>query len=161
MNLDKFDRLILEELQRDCSLSTVELAERVGLSQSPCWRRVKRLKEEGIIKKNVAVLDRTKLGSIAYIYCYLRMDTLKEIEREEFLRCIEVIPEILEGYTIFGDMDILLKIVAPTVEWYQEFIFKKIQHLPGVVDVRSTITLKELKSTTSLPVSRLLHGNTD
>jgi len=156
MKLDKFDRQILEELQRDCSLSTVEIAERVGISQSPCWRRIKRLKEEGIIDRHVAVLDKSKLGPVAHIYCYLRMDTLREMEREEFLRSIDSIPEILEAYTIFGDMDILLKIVAPTVEWYQEFVFKKIQRLPGVVDLRSTITLKELKSTTSVPVSRLL-----
>lgn len=152
--LDKFDLLILDELQKDCSISTIELAERIGLSQSPCWRRVQRLKSDGIIKANVALLDKARLGSMTYIYAYLRMSTLTEKERGEFIREIELTPEILESYTIFGDMDILLKVIAPSVEWYQEFIFQKIQRLPGVLDVQSTITLKELKSTTRIPVDR-------
>lgn len=157
--LDKFDLLILDELQKDCSISTIELAERIGLSQSPCWRRVQRLKSDGIIKANVALLDKARLGSMTYIYAYLRMSTLTEKERGEFIREIELTPEILESYTIFGDMDILLKVIAPSVEWYQEFIFQKIQRLPGVLDVQSTITLKELKSTTRIPVDRFGSGD--
>lgn len=154
--LDRVDLKILEQLQKDSSISTTELAERIGLSQSPCWRRVQRLKDAGIIKRHVAILDKARLGSMTYIYAYLRMKTLREEERREFIREIELTPEILEAHTIFGDMDILLKVVAPSVEWYQDFIFRKIQTLPGVTDVQSTITLKELKSTTSIPVGNLV-----
>ena len=157
--LDKFDYLILNELQRDCTISTVELAERVGLSQSPCWRRIQRLKAEGLIKHNVAVLDKSKLGHFNYIFAYLKMATLKDHERESFIHHIETTPEILECHTVFGDMDILIKIIAPSVEWYQEFVFKKLSQFPGVLNVQSTITLKELKSTTVLPIERLSRDN--
>ncbi|HLR86519.1 MAG TPA: Lrp/AsnC family transcriptional regulator [Wenzhouxiangella sp.] len=157
---DRVDRLILDELQEDSSVSTIELAERVGLSQSPCWRRVQRLKDEGIIKKSVAILDRSKLDNLIYIYAYLRMATLSEEERHEFIREIETTPEILEAYTVFGEMDLMLKIIAPNVEWYQDFIFEKIHRLPGVLDIQSTITLKELKSTTKLPID-FLHTSSE
>lgn len=153
--LDKFDYLLLEELQRDCTLSTVELAERVGLSQSPCWRRIQRLREEGYIKQNVAVLNKAKLGHFNHIFAYLKMETLNDHEREDFIRQIETTPEILECHTVFGDMDILLKVIVPSVEWYQDFVFRKLSKFPGVLNVQSTITLKELKSTTALPIDRL------
>ncbi|KFZ30651.1 AsnC family transcriptional regulator [Pseudidiomarina salinarum] len=157
VQLDKFDLMILTELQRDCSISTSELADRVGLSQSPCWRRIQRLKDDGFIKRNVAVLDKSKLGHLNYIYAFLRMATLKDHERDEFIRHIESTPEILECHTVFGDMDILLKVIAPSVEWYQTFVFKKLSQLPGVLNVQSTITLQEIKFTTELPVQRIIN----
>lgn len=149
----RFDLKILEQMQRDCSMSTTELAERVGLSQSPCWRRLQRLKDEGYIKKQVALLDRHKFGSSLYIFAYLKMATLTERQRKEFMRSIEVIPEILECHTVFGEMDIVMKIIAQSLEWYQKFIFDTILKLPGVEDIQSTVTLMELKSTTEIPLS--------
>lgn len=134
-------------------MSTTELAERVGLSQSPCWRRLQRLKEEGYIKKQVALLDRHKFGSSLYIFAYLKMATLTDRQRKEFIRNIEVIPEILECHTVFGEMDIVMKIIAQSLEWYQKFIFDTILKLPGVEDIQSTVTLVELKSTTEIPLS--------
>ena len=107
----RFDLRILEQMQNDCSMSTTELAERVGLSQSPCWRRLQRLKDEGYIKRQVAILDRHKFGSSLYIFAYLKMKTLTEKQRAEFLRSIETIPEILECHTVFGEMDIVMKIL--------------------------------------------------
>ncbi len=149
----RFDRKILEQMQQDCSMSTTELAERVGLSQSPCWRRLQRLKDEGYIKKQVALLDRHKFGSSLYIFAYLKMATLTDRQRKEFMRSIEVIPEILECHTVFGEMDIVMKIIAQSLEWYQKFIFDTILKLPGVEDIQSTVTLVELKSTTEIPLS--------
>lgn len=149
----RFDLKILEQMQQDCSMSTTELAERVGLSQSPCWRRLQRLKEEGYIKKQVALLDRHKFGSSLYIFAYLKMATLTDRQRKEFIRNIEVIPEILECHTVFGEMDIVMKIIAQSLEWYQKFIFDTILKLPGVEDIQSTVTLVELKSTTEIPLS--------
>ncbi len=148
----RFDRKILEQMQKDCSISSTDLAERVGLSQSPCWRRLQRLKDEGYIKKQVAILDRHKFGSSLYILAYLKMATLTEKQRAEFLRSIQVIPEILECHTVFGEMDIVMKIVAQSLEWYQRFIFETILKLPGVQDIQSTVTLVELKSTTEIPL---------
>jgi Lrp/AsnC family transcriptional regulator len=148
----RFDLKILEQMQKDCSMSTTELAERVGLSQSPCWRRLQRLKDEGYIKKQVALLDRHKFGSSLYIFAYLKMATLTEKQRKEFLRNIEIIPEVIECHTVFGEMDIVMKIIAQSLEWYQQFIFDTILKLPGVQDIQSTVTLVELKSTTEIPL---------
>jgi len=148
----RFDLRILQEVQKDCSMSTTDLAVRVGLSQSPCWRRLQRLKDEGYIKRQVAILDRSKLGSSLYIFAYLKMATLTDKERTEFVRSIQLIPEIVECHTVFGEMDIVLKVIARSLEWYQKFIFDTILKLPGVQDIQSTVTLVELKSTTEIPL---------
>jgi len=157
----RFDLKILEQLQKDCSMSTTDLAEKVGLSQSPCWRRIARLKDEGYIKKQVAILDRTKFGSNLYIFAYLKMATLTEKQRDEFLREIQLIPEILECHTVFGEMDIVMKVIAQSLEWYQKFIFDTIFKLPGVQDIQSTVTLVELKSTTEIPLDGIKIGAQD
>jgi Lrp/AsnC family transcriptional regulator len=150
--LDAIDIKILDLMQRDASLSTAELADRVGLSQSPCWRRIQRLREEGYIKAQVVIVDREKLGFKMQIFAQVKMTTLSEEDRAKFHKAINDIPEILECYTVFGEMDAMLKVLAPDVIWYQDFIFSTILKLPGVVDVRSIVTLTESKSTTAVPV---------
>jgi Lrp/AsnC family transcriptional regulator len=127
----------------------------VGLSQSPCWRRLQRLKDEGFIRKQVAILDRSKLGSSLYIFAYLKMATLTDKQREEFVRNIAVLPEIIECHTVFGEMDIVKKNDAQTLESYQKFIFATPLKLPGVQDLQSTVTLVELKSTTEIPLEHV------
>ena len=154
--LTAVDIRILEQIQKDSSLSTSELADRVGLSQSPCWRRLQRLKDEGYIKGEVALIDRSKLGSTLLIFATLKMTTLTDEKRAEFMRRIENTPEILECHTLFGERDILIKVLAPSLEWYQKFIFSVIHKLPGVVELQSTVTLTEVKSTTALPLRGFL-----
>jgi Lrp/AsnC family transcriptional regulator len=154
--LSPVDIRILEQIQRDSSLSTSDLADRVGLSQSPCWRRLQRLKDEGYIKGEVALLDRSKLGTTLLIFATLKMATLTEEKRAEFIRKVENTTEILECHTLFGEMDILIKVLAPSLEWYQKFIFSVILKLPGVLDIQSTVTLAELKATTALPLRGFL-----
>ncbi|HEY5760293.1 MAG TPA: Lrp/AsnC family transcriptional regulator, partial [Steroidobacter sp.] len=150
--LDTIDLKILNLMQQDASLSTAELAERVGLSQSPCWRRIQRMREEGYIKSQVVIVDRLKLGYHMQMFAQVKMTRLSESERADFVRQIQTIPEILECYTVFGEMDVMLKIIAPDVMWYQEFIFSTLLKLPGVVDVRSIVTLVEMKATTAVPL---------
>lgn len=150
--LDTIDLKILTLLQQDASLSTADLAERVGVSQSPCWRRIQRLREEGYIKSTVAIVDRQKLGFMMQIFAQIKMSRLTDESRAELVRQINAIPEILECYTVFGEMDVMMKIVAPDVIWYQEFVFSVIMKLPGVQDVRSIVTLLETKSTTAIPL---------
>jgi Lrp/AsnC family transcriptional regulator len=150
--LTTYDVRILEQLQRNAEQSTAELADKVGLSQSPCWRRLQRLKEDGYIRSQVALLDRRKLGHELVIFSTFKMQTLSEEKRAEFLRKIEGIPEIIECHTIFGEMDILVKVIAPSMSWYQAFIFNTLMKLPGVTDIRSTVTLAEVKYTTQVPV---------
>ncbi|HEY4546972.1 MAG TPA: Lrp/AsnC family transcriptional regulator [Pedomonas sp.] len=153
--LTAFDIKILEVLQKDASLSTAEIAERVGLSQSPCWRRLQRLREEGYISRQVAILNREKLNNVIFIISTLKMSTLTDEQRREFLRKIDAIPEILECYTIFGDRDVMIKVAAPSMPWYQTFLTDVVLKLPGVLDAQSIVTLAELKHTTAIP----LRGN--
>jgi Lrp/AsnC family transcriptional regulator len=151
-DLDSIDVKILALLQQDASLSTAEVAERVGVSQSPCWRRIQRLRDEGFIKATVAIVDRQKLGFQIQIFAQVKMLRLTEEARAEFFRQIETVPEIVECYTVFGEMDVMMKVIAPDVLWYQEFIFSVLMKLPGVQDVRSIVTLLEAKSTTAIPL---------
>lgn len=153
--LDRLDLKILDRLQVDASESSSEIAERVGLSQSPCWRRMQRLKAKGYIKAQVAVLDRDKLGESMYIFAQLQMGRLTDEERDRFTQAIEDIPEITEAYTLFGEMDVMLKVLAPSMAWYQGFTFRTLLRLPGVQDVRSTATLSEIKWTHRLPLPSL------
>ncbi|MBM0170174.1 Lrp/AsnC family transcriptional regulator [Altererythrobacter sp. C41] len=153
--LDRLDLKILDRLQVDASESSSEIAERVGLSQSPCWRRMQRLKAKGYIKAQVAVLDRDKLGESMYIFAQLQIGRLTDEERDRFTQAIEDIPEITEAYTLFGEMDVMLKVLAPSMAWYQGFTFRTLLRLPGVQDVRSTATLSEIKCTHRLPLPSL------
>lgn len=150
--LDLYDLKILEQLQKDVAQPTAELAEKVGLSQSPCWRRVQRLREAGYIRAQVAILDRAKLGYELVIFSMLKTAALTEEKRAEFMRKLELIPEITEAYTIFGEMDVHIKVIATSMAWYQTFVFNTLMKLPGVVDIRSMVTLAEIKSTTFVPV---------
>ncbi|MCC5980151.1 MAG: Lrp/AsnC family transcriptional regulator [Oceanicaulis sp.] len=150
--LDAIDVKILQQLQKDCTISTSELAERVGLSQSPCWRRVQRLREEGYIRAEVALLDPEKLGYQLHVFAQLKVSYLTDADREKFIRAIASIPEVVECYSILGERDALIKVLAPDIRWYQDFIFQRILKLPGVQDISSIVALSEMKNTTALPV---------
>lgn len=150
--LDSIDFKILDLLQKDASLSTADLAERVGLSQSPCWRRIQRMRDEGYIESQVAILDRRKLGLPLQIFAQLKTAMLTEEKRAEFIKAVRNTPEILECYTVFGEMDVILKVLAPDVHWYQDFVFATLLKLPGVEDVRSIVTLHQAKFTTAIPL---------
>lgn len=151
--ISHLDLRILQQVQRDASISTSELSEKVGLSQSPCWRRLQRLRDEGFIRKQVTLLDRTKFGPSVVIYATFKMSTLNSAQRADFSRQVEITPEIMECYSIIGKRDVMMKIVAPSMDWYQSFIFKTLMKLPGVVDVQSIIAVGEMKYTTEIPVT--------
>lgn len=150
--LDRLDLKILDRLQINAAETSSEIADQVGLSQSPCWRRIQRLKAEGYVKGEVAILDREKFGESMYIFAQLKMSRLSNEDRERFVQSIQDIDEITEAYTMFGDMDVMLKVLAPNIAWYQNFTFRRLLRLPGVEDVRSTATLSELKNTHRIPL---------
>ena len=152
-NLSHLDLRILQQIQRDSSLSTSELSEKVGISQSPCWRRLQRLRDEGYVRKQVALVDRSKFGQSFFLYATLKIGTLTDAQRADFTRKVEITPEILECYSIIGERDVMMKIIAPSMDWYQNFIFKTLMKMPGVVDVQSVIAVAEMKYTTEIPVS--------
>jgi Lrp/AsnC family transcriptional regulator len=151
-DLDAVDLRMLTLLQRDASLSTAELAERVGISQSPCWRRLQRLRETGYIKSTVALVDRRKVGFGVQIFAQAKMSRLTDEARADLLRRIDAIPEILECYTVLGEIDLMVKVVVPDMLCYQEFLISVLLKLPGVQEVRSIVTLAEAKHTTAIPL---------
>ena len=151
--IDAVDMKLLAELQRDASLSTPELAVRIGLSQSPCWRRLQRLRAEGYIQSTVALVDRRKFGFTLQIFAQLKMSRLTDESRADLLRRIDAIPEILECYTILGEMDLMMKVLVPDTTWYQQFLVSILMKLPGVSEVHSVLTLSQMKSTTAIPLT--------
>ena len=151
-DFDRLDVKILDRLQIDAAASSNEIAEHVGLSQSPCWRRIQRLKEDGYVKRQVAILDREKFGESMYIFAQLKMARLSDDARDRFVAELDAIDEVTEAYTLFGEMDVMLKVLAPNIAWYQNFTFRRLLRLPGVEDVRSTATLSELKNPHRIPL---------
>ncbi len=151
-DLDEFEKKILRELQRDASLTTAELADRVGLSPSPCWRRIDRLQRDGFIKRRVALLDRRAIGLNAHIFAQIKLNAHGRANLDEFSQAIRAFPEVLEAYVLIGGMDFMLRIVAKDIDAYERFFFNRLSKLDGIQEIQSTIALSEIKSTTELPV---------
>ncbi len=150
--LDLYEKRILRLLQEDASLSNAEVAEKVGLSASPCWRRIDRLEREGFIKRRVAILDRRKVGLNAQIFAQVKLNAHGRANLDEFATAIRQLPEVLECYVLMGSVDFLLRIVAPDIEAYEKLFFNRLSQLPGVQEVNSTVALSEIKATTALPI---------
>lgn len=150
--LDGFDRQILRLLQQDASLSAAEIGARVGLSQSPCWRRINRLEREGYIRARVALLDRQRLELDVLVFAMVKLTAHGRRSLPAFAEAIRGRPEVLECFTLMGDMDFLLRIVVPDIQAYEHFFFETLSQLPGVQEVQSSIAMSEMKSTTCLPL---------
>lgn len=156
LKMDRFDRRILAELQRDGGLSNQELAERIGLSSSPCSRRVKQLEDAGVIEKRVTLLDRRKLGLSLTVLIQISMDRHTPERFEAFETKIKSYPEVLECYLITGqDADYLLKVVVPDMDHYQEFLLNKITRIEGVSGVHSSFVMRRVVDSTALPLGYL------
>ncbi|MGH8432941.1 MAG: Lrp/AsnC family transcriptional regulator [Pseudomonas sp.] len=151
-SLDAYDRRILALLQEDASLSSAEIAEQVGLSQSPCWRRIQRLKEEGVIRRQVILLDRKKVGLNTQIFAEVKLNAHGRSNLTEFAEAMREFPEVLECFVLMGSVDFLLRIVTQDIEAYERFFFEKLSLVPGIQEVNSIVALSEIKSTTSLPL---------
>ena len=151
--MDNFEKKILRLLQEDGSLSNATIAERVGLSASPCWRRIDRLEREGFIKRRVALIDRKMVGLNAQVFAQVKLNAHGRANLDEFADAIRAFPEVLECYVLMGPVDFLLRVVASDIEAYERFFFDRLSQLSGVQEVNSTIALSEIKSTTSLPIA--------
>jgi Lrp/AsnC family transcriptional regulator len=150
--LDAYERRILRVLQDDASLSTAAVAEAVGLSASPCWRRIDRLEREGFIKRRVAIVERRKVGLNAQIFAQVKLNAHGRANLDEFAAAIRTFPEVLECHVLMGSVDFMLRVVAADIEAYERFFFEKLSRLPGVQEINSTVALSEIKSTTALPL---------
>lgn len=149
---DKPTRRILELLQADARLSTQALAEQVGLSATPVWRRVKELEERGVIRRQVVLVDREKLGLAICVLANVSLVRHSEGAVEQFERLVATRPEVLECQAITGEADYVIKVVAPDMKAYDRFLQAHLFTLPGVASVRSNVVLREVKCETALPV---------
>lgn len=150
--LDRYEKRILALLQEDATLTTSAIAEQVGLSSSPCWRRIDRLEREGFIKRRVALVDRKAVGLNAHIFAQIKLNAHGRANLDEFSAAIREFPEVLECYVLMGSVDFLIRVVAPDIEAYERFFFNRLSQLPGVQEVNSTVALSEIKATTVLPI---------
>ncbi len=149
---DRATRLILEALQQDASLSTQQLADRVGLSATPVWRRVRELEERGVIRRQVVLVDREQLGLSICVLANVSLVRHSEGAVEAFEAMVAASPEIVECQAITGEADYVIKVVAPDMKAYDQFLQTKIFKVAGVHSVRSNVVLREVKYETALPV---------
>jgi Lrp/AsnC family transcriptional regulator len=150
--LDDHERKILRILQEDASLPMAAIAEAVGLSPSPCWRRIDRLERDGFIKRRVALVERRKIGLNTQIFAQVKLNAHGRANLDEFAEAIREFPEVLECHVLMGTVDFLLRVVAADIEAYERFFFEKLSRLPGIQEINSTVALSEIKATTALPV---------
>lgn len=153
--MNEFDRAslqILEALQADARLSTQALAEKVGLSPTPVWRRVKELEDRGVIRGQVVLVDREKIGLSICVLANVSLVRHSEGAVEQFERLVGTRREIIECHAITGEADYVIKVVAADMKAYDLFLQQHIFKLPGVSSVRSNVVLREVKYETALPV---------
>ena len=151
-SLDDTDRRILRTLQRDASLTTAEVAEAVGLSTTPCWRRIERMERDGVIQGRVVDVDLRKLGYDVTVFLRVRIDKTVRGAFEEFIAAARLVPEILSIQTLLGRVDVRMDVVARSLEHYQEILKTRILDLPHVADVEALMLVSEVKNDESLPL---------
>ena len=149
--LDAIDRRILKELQRDATIAIAELAQVVGLSQTPCWKRIKRLTDSGVITKRVALLDREKLDLGLVVFVSIRTNRHDQEWLDAFAGAAKSLPEVVEFYRLSGDTDYLMKVLVRDIAAYDSFYTRLIASVP-LSDVPSAFAMEQIKSTTALPV---------
>ena len=150
--IDAIDRKIVAALQEDGRMTTHDLADRVGLSASPCARRVRLLEEAGIIKGYVAVVDQGKVGLPISVFASVKLERQREEELDRFSQAILRWPEVADCYLMTGQRDYLLRIVAPDLESYERFLKDKLTRLKGVASIESSFALGQVKRSNILPV---------
>ena len=155
LKLDAIDRKILAALQDDGRLSNVELAERVGLSPSPCLRRVRQLEHAGMIIRYVALLDQRAVGLPASVFISVKLERQQEDDLDAFEAEVSRYPEVLECYLMTGTRDYLLRVATRDLSAYEQFLKTKLTRLDNVASIESSFALKQVKYTSSLPLETL------
>ncbi len=150
--LDAYSLRILEELQRDSRQTVQQIAERVGLSATPCWKRIKDLEAAGVVRGYAAVVDRTKVGLKLLVVAEVNLGHHSEDLVQQFERAVAATPQIVRCYSTTGQADYVLTVLVPDIERYDRFLHEVMFKLPGVTHLRSSIVLREVKAETRLPV---------
>ena len=149
--LDEIDRRILRVLQENARVSNVELAELVGVSPSPCWRRVRDLEQAGVISRYVTLLDPGSIGLPVSVVIQVSLERQVEAALETFEQAVAEWPEVMECYLMTGDADYMLRVVVADLEAYQRFLLDHLTRVPGVASIKSSFALKQVKYRTALP----------
>ncbi len=152
---DRYDHRILHQLQKNTDMPVADLAEQIGLSTNACWRRIKKLQDEGIIRGNVALLDEHKLGLNVTVFVSVKTSEHTDTWLEKFAKGIKMIPEVVEFYRMSGETDYLLKIVVQDIADYDR-VYKKLISVAPMHDVSSSFAMERIKSSTALPLDHLI-----
>ena len=152
MKISRTDRRLLDELQRDTTPSQHELADKVGMSRTSCWRRIREFEEDGIIEKQVALLNPRKLGYQIHVLLSVAMVEHTDVNRDSFEGHVQSLPEVTECYSVSGDRDYVLQVVVRDMDAYNDFINSEILHHPAVRSASSTFALRRVKYSTTLPL---------
>lgn len=152
--VEPVDLRILAALQHDGRLTNQALSAEVGLSTSPCWRRVRQLEEDGVIQGYAALLDRRRIGLGVLAFIRVRIDSHSEAEAEEFSDSVRQLPEVIACYSIAGDSDFLLQVVAPDLDSYADFAMAVVRRLPGIKEMQTMFVLKEIKPFRGFPLDK-------
>jgi len=150
--LDAVDARILDLIQHDAALSVAEIAERVGLSSSPCWRRIKRLEDVGIIQRRVTLLDREQLGLSFEVYAEVKLSMPTKDNLEAFEKAVINLPEVTQCATVTGGMDYVLRIITRDMHAFDEFLRERLLSLGLVSEVESRIVIRSVKNSTTVPL---------
>ncbi len=150
--MDAIDRKILAVLQDDASLSVAEIGSRVGLSSTPCWKRIQRLEAEGVIQKRVALVDQDKIGLKITVFVSIETDDHSQAWLSNFAEMVGAMPEVMEFYRMAGDVDYMLRVVVPDIQGYDAFYKRLIAAVP-LKNVTSRFAMEKIKSTTVLPIA--------
>lgn len=149
--MDAIDRKILAVMQEDASLSVAEIGNRVGLSSTPCWKRIQRLEADGVIQKRVAVVDQAKIGLGITVFVSVETGDHSQDWLDRFAQVVGAMPEVMEFYRMAGDVDYMLRVVAPDIQGYDAFYKRLIGTVP-LKNVTSRFAMEKIKSTTALPI---------
>ena len=149
--MDAIDRKILTVLQEDASLSVAEIGNRVGLSSTPCWKRIQRLEADGVIQKRVALVDQAKVGLGITVFVSIETGDHSQDWLDRFAEVVGAMPEVMEFYRMAGDVDYMLRVVVPDIAGYDTFYKKLIGTVP-LKNVTSRFAMEKVKATTVLPI---------
>ena len=152
VSLDHTDRKILDLLQNIPGINATTIGERIGLSQSACWRRMQRMREEGVIRDQAVILDREKVGLTTMVFANVKLTSHGRSNLKLFAEEVSNCPEVMECYVLLGNVDFLLRIVAADIKAYEQFFFETLSQLPGIQEVTSSIVLSDIKHSTVLPI---------
>lgn len=150
--IDQIDRRILDLLQREPGINATAIGERIGLSQSACWRRIQRMRDKGVVRDQAVRIDREKVGLNTMVFAHVKLTSHGRSNLAAFADAVAEFPEVLDCYVLLGNVDFLLRIVTADIKAYEQFFFEKLSQLPGIQEINSSIVMSDVKHTNVLPI---------